>query len=253
MKSPTILLFTLACWSVAPVALAQSPSPAAPVPESAPQAEGTEVEGPRSPAEGNGASSGKPQEAARPKEEANPKEDPKPKEVGKEPPILSLVGDRVGRGVGVETSALWPFYPGYLFQVRATVPVALDGRGQLLLGAQGHVPHTRTEEGRFSTLAAHLGFRTYLWKGLHVDAMTNLGIGRLRGSVVDGKDYDSLDLELLATLGWRIEVGPVYALVQPLGIGAVVYRSNPWEIVGEGRRTTEPPIYVGNVVLGLQF
>jgi hypothetical protein len=54
-------------------------------------------------------------------------------------------------------------------------------------------------------------------------------------------------------VGWRFEVGPVYALLQPIGIGAVVYRSNPWEIVGEGRRTSEPPIYVGNVLLGMQF
>jgi hypothetical protein len=115
------------------------------------------------------------------------------------------------------------------------------------------VPHTRSEEGRFSTLAAHLGFRTYLWKGLHVDAVTNLGVGRLVNSVVDGKSYDSFDAELLATAGWRFDVGPAYALVQPLGIGAVVYRSNPWEVVGEGRKTTEPPIFVGNVVLGLQL
>jgi hypothetical protein len=83
--------------------------------------------------------------------------------------------------------------------------------------------------------------------------MTNVGVGRLRGSVVDGKDYDSFDVELLAVAGWRFEIGSVYALVQPLGIGAVVYRSNPWAIVGQGRRTTEPPIFVGNVVLGWQF
>ncbi len=171
----------------------------------------------------------------------------------KAPPFLSIAGDRVGRGIGFETTVLWPVFPGNLFQLRATVPIALDGRGQLLLGAQGHVPHSRSEEGRFSSLAAHLGFRAYLWKGLHVDAMTNLGVGRLRGSVVDGKDYDSFDVELLASIGWRFEAGPVYALLQPLGAGAVVYRSNPWAIVGEGRRTTEPPIFIGNVVLGLQL
>jgi hypothetical protein len=75
----------------------------------------------------------------------------------------------------------------------------------------------------------------------------------LRGSVVDGQDYDSFDAELLAVAGWRFEAGSVYALVQPLGLGAVVYRSNPWEIVGEGRKTSESPIFVGNISLGLQF
>jgi hypothetical protein len=178
---------------------------------------------------------------------------PTPEADPKEPPFVSLIGHRVGRGVGVETTVLWPFFPGNLFHLRASIPVAMEGRGQLLLGAQGHVPHARSAEGEFSSLAAHIGFRTYLWKGLHVDAMTNLGVGRLRGSVIDGKDYNSFDAELMATVGWRFEFGPAYALVQPLGIGAVVYRSNPWEIVGAGRRTTEPPIFVGNVLLGVQL
>jgi hypothetical protein len=169
------------------------------------------------------------------------------------PPTFSLVGHRVGQGVGVETSALWPLFPGNLFQLRAALPVAFGGRGQLLLGVQAHVPHSRPEEGRFSSLAAHVGGRGYLWKGLHVEALTNVGLGRLRGSVVDGQNYSSLDVELMGLAGWRLEVGPLYALVQPLGIAAVIYRSNPWAIQGEGRRTSEPPIYVGNITLGVQF
>ena len=167
--------------------------------------------------------------------------------------LLSAVGERVGHGVGVETSVLWPVYPGSHYLLRASIPVARDGRGQLLAGTQFHVPHTRSDEGRFSAVAAHLGYRTYLWKGLQGDAMANAGVGQLRDSVVDGEDYVSFDVDLQAVVGWRFDVGPVYVLVQPLGIGAVVYRSNPWEIVGEGRRTTEPPFYVGNVMLGLQL
>jgi hypothetical protein len=177
---------------------------------------------------------------------AQPTEEPRP-------PTFSLVGHRVGQGVGVETSALWPLFPGNLFQLRGALPVAFGGRGQLLLGAQAHAPHARPEEGRFSSLAAHVGWRGYLWKGLHAEALTNIGLGRLRGSVVDGKNYDSLDVEFMGLAGWRLEVGPLYVLVQPLGIAAVVYRSNPWAIQGEGRRTTEPPIYVGNITLGFQL
>lgn len=219
MTFPRIPMLTLACVGMSSLALAQSPSLGAPASANDPAAQ---------PRAGVDADAGA-------------------------PPSFSLSGDRVGQGSGVETSLLWPFIPGSLFQVRAAIPIAFEGRGQLLLGAQAHAPHTRSEEGRFSSLAAHLGFRAYLWKGLHVDAMTNLGGGRLQGSVVDGKDYDSFDAELLTCAGWRFEAGPVYALVQPLGIGAVVYRSNPWPIVGEGQRTTEPPIFIANVVLGMQL
>lgn len=226
--SPKALLLILACLGMASIALAQDAAQTAAAEPSAVSAEASDHGSIHLTATSR----------------------PSPTE---ELPLLSLSADRAARSVGVETTVLWPFFPGNLFQLRATVPVAFEGRGQLLLGVQGHVPHSRSEEGRFSSLAAHIGFRAYLWKGLHVDAMTNLGVGRLEGSVVDGRDYSSFDVELLATAGWRFEVGPAYALVQPLGIGAVVYRSNPWAIVGEGRKTTEPPIYIGNLVLGLQL
>lgn len=219
MPIARVLMLTLACLSVSSPALAQTPAPIA-----APSSPGTGVQ-PQSAVDGDAAVT----------------------------PLFSVTGDRVGQGVGVETSVLWPLFPGYLFVVRAAVPVAFDGRGQLLLGVQGHAPHARSAEGSFSSLSAQAGFRAYLWKGLHLDATTTLGAGLLQDSVVDGQDYVSFDLELQAVVGWRFEVGPVYALLQPIGIGAVVYRSNPWEIVGEGRRTSEPPIYVGNVLLGMQF
>jgi hypothetical protein len=166
---------------------------------------------------------------------------------------LSLDADRAARGVGVETSALWPVIPGNLFVLRAAIPVAWSGRVQILVGAQGHIPHDREDEGRFSTLAMSAGLRTYFWKGLHVDVSAVGGLGRLRKSVETGRDYDSFDLELFGVAGWRFEAGPVYALVQPLGLASVVYRSNPWPVRGEGTRRTEPPIYVANVALGVQF
>lgn len=57
----------------------------------------------------------------------------------------------------------------------------------------------------------------------------------------------------MALVGYRIDVGPAYVSLQPLGVSAVVYKSNPWPIVGEGTPDTEGPIYVGNVLVGLQL
>jgi hypothetical protein len=193
------------------------------------------------------------EQGSAPAEPAAPSVSPPPQETTAEPPFFSLVGDRVGRGIGVETSLMWPLFPGSLFQLRTAIPVAFDGRAQLVVGAQGHIPHDRPAEGRFMSLAGQVGLRGYLWKGLHLDALSTVGVGRLEGSVVDGQTYNSLDVELMALVGWRFEAGPVYALLQPVGISSVVYRSNPWEIVGQGRRTSEPPIYIANVILGAQF
>lgn len=168
------------------------------------------------------------------------------------PPRFSASGHRVGDGVELETSLLWPAFPGLLFQLKSAIPVTR--RGHLLVGVQFALPEDREDEGEFSNVAVNLGWRQYLWKGLHVDGLVNSGYGRLRDNVIDGRDYDSFDVELMALAGWRFELGRVYALVQPLGLGGVVYKSDPWPIRGrDGRPRTEGPIYVGNLLLGFQF
>jgi len=156
------------------------------------------------------------------------------------------------RRVGIETSVLWPAYPGLFFHLKSTVPIH-KARGEVLLGAQGRIPQFRAEEGTFSNLDAVLGWRQYAIYGLHFDVMFNLGWGRLRDSTTNGRDYDSFDMELMAVAGWRFGVGPLYFAIQPLGISNVLNRTNPWPIEGRGTPRTEGPIYVGNVLFGLQF
>ncbi len=59
------------------------------------------------------------------------------------------------------------------------------------------------------------GFVPNLWNRLHVDAMTNLGIRRLRKRVVDDKNYNSFDAARIAVAGWRPEAGLVDSLDRP--------------------------------------
>jgi hypothetical protein len=156
------------------------------------------------------------------------------------------------RRVGVETSLLWPAYPGLFFHLKSTVPIHA-ARGEVLIGMQAKVPQWRPAEGTFSNLDLVLGWRQYAIYGLHFDVMLNLGWGRLRDSPISGLDYDSFDIELMAVAGWRFGVGPVYFAIQPLGIANVLNRTNPWPIEGKGSPRTEGPIYVGNVLFGVQF
>ncbi len=157
---------------------------------------------------------------------------------------------RPDTGVGVEASALWPIFPGNLFLVRSAIDVGVSG--DVLAGLQFHIPHDRDEEGRFSSVALHAGWRQWIRWGLHADAVVNVGLGRLQDSPYTGEDYNSLDVELMATLGWAFRLGPFSMSIDPLGISGVVYKSNPWPIDGEVARR-EGPIYVGNVTLGWYF
>lgn len=151
---------------------------------------------------------------------------------------------------GVELSALWPIYPGNFSQLRAYLPLGLEAGG-LLVGGQARLPEFRGDEGDFNNIDAQVGWRQHLWSGLHIDGLLNAGLGRVRDSTIDGLDYNSFDIEVMALMGWRQQLGPAYLVFQPLGFAAVVYKSNPWPIRGQGRPTTEGPIYVGNILLGL--
>ena len=163
---------------------------------------------------------------------------------------FDYLGPEASDHVGLEASLLWPLFPGNLFQVRGAI--SLTKTQHLVVGLMAHIPHDRSDEGRFSSVGASIGWRGYLWGGLHLEAMFNMGRGRLRDSVANGADYLSFDMELMALAGWRFDVGPVYALIQPLGIASVIYRSNPWPVAGVVN-TSERPIYVGNIVLGVQL
>jgi hypothetical protein len=79
-----------------------------------------------------------------------------------------------------------------------------------------------------------------------------MGRGHLRDSPFTGQDYRSFDVELMATLGWALHAGPFFMSISPLGLGGVIYKSNPWPIDGTVVRR-ECPIYVGNVTLGWTF
>jgi hypothetical protein len=155
-------------------------------------------------------------------------------------------------GRGVETSVLWPVYPGLFFQLRTQLGTPVPG-GAVMLGTQLRVPTYRETEGTFSNTDLVAGWRQLTWLGLHVEGNAAVGWGRLRDSTRTGLDYDSLDVELQALVGWRQEVGRFYGVLQPVGLAAVVYRSNPWPVAGEGVRRSEPPIYMGNVVVGVSF
>ncbi len=164
---------------------------------------------------------------------------------------LLYSGERAGEGVELESSVLWPAVAG-LYNLRVAIPVT--ARGQLLAGIQGTFPEDREDEGDFTAYAVSLGWRQYVWRGLHIDGSVLPGWGRLRDNVFDGEDYDSFDVELMGHLGWRFDLGSFYALVQPLGVIGVVYKSNPWRIRDrEGRPRTEGPTYAGIVLLGFQF
>lgn len=156
-----------------------------------------------------------------------------------------------------EVNALWPIFPGNIYSARFVRQVYANNQtaGDVYLGF-AHKPYEfRNTEGEFSNSAIVFGYRQYIWKGLNAEFYNAIGPGRIRNSVVNGKDYRSTDYELAMLLGYRIHFlkskrTPLYINLMPVGFAYVAYQSNPHPIVGQ---TEERPIYFGKVQIGLRF
>ncbi|HKJ85700.1 MAG TPA: hypothetical protein VKA06_06470 [Spirochaetia bacterium] len=91
--------------------------------------------------------------------------------------------DMPDNGVTIETSILWPIYPGRLVLVRAALP-ATD-TGQALVGIQGRLPEFREAEGTFHNVNLHLGWRQHV--GMKAEADRGAGNAENRGAILRGQ------------------------------------------------------------------
>lgn len=157
----------------------------------------------------------------------------------------------------VEVNALWPIFPGNIYSARILRQVYANNStsADVYLGFAHRPFEFRETEGEFSNSALVFGYRQYIWKGLNAELYNAIGPGRVRNSVVNGNDYNSVDYEIGMLAGYRIHFfkkkrTPLYVNLMPVGFAYVAYQSNPHPIVGQ---TEERPIYFGKVQVGIRF
>lgn len=162
---------------------------------------------------------------------------------------------------GAEINVLWPIFPGNIYRANVTYEAWRDNdlAGDLFLGFIARPFEFRKEEGDFSNYALVLGYRQFVWKGLHLELMNAFGPGFNRNNAITGQDYTSWDYEIGALVGYRLELfsektaqdlkfSP-YISTQH-GVQYVAAKSNPHPIIGS---TGETPIYVGTLNIGIRF
>jgi hypothetical protein len=162
---------------------------------------------------------------------------------------------------GAEVNLLWPIYPGNIYKGQATYETwrKNDLAGDVFVGFHIRPSEFREEEGDFANYALTFGYRQFVWKGLHLELYNAFGPGFNKNNPVDGKDYTSWDYEvgLLAGYRWeflkkekreKMKISP-YLSTQH-GFYYVASKSNPHPIIGS---TSERPIYVGTLNLGIRF
>jgi hypothetical protein len=131
---------------------------------------------------------------------------------------------------GFETELVQPFIPeiGIIrFQATKTLYSSSAKHGDLLLGAyiRPNVKHDVVE--KINEYMAMAGYRQYLWKGLHIEAKSNMGYAWGTRNLIDGKDYETPTWFWEANIGYKFNLNKgkkrsFYMIAQAGGIGNIV-------------------------------
>jgi hypothetical protein len=117
----------------------------------------------------------------------------------------------VRRSAGIELNVAWPFLG--ISEARFVIPVFDTGtqRGAVIAGV--HIDYQqrgREDMGLFRNHAAKVGYRHYVWRGLHVEAAFNIGWVHVTNNPVDSMDYDELGLSAWLHVGYEWALGSSY-------------------------------------------
>ena len=108
---------------------------------------------------------------------------------------------------GIETELIQPLIPDVgIIRIQATRTITADQsklRGNLLIGAyiRPNVKHNIVE--KINEYLLIIGYRQFLWKGLHLETKSNLGYSWGTKNLEDGKDYNNLSWFWEANVGYK--------------------------------------------------
>jgi hypothetical protein len=155
---------------------------------------------------------------------------------------------------GIETELIQPFLPNVgIIRIQATHKLTSpeSKRGDLIIGAyiRTNVKHDIVE--KINELLFVTGYRQYLWKGLHVEAKSNIGYAWGTKNLIDGKDYNNFSWFWEANIGYKFDLGKkdnysLYILPQFGVLSSISADIGP----RGGKSDTFPQ---GNLVLGVNF
>ncbi|MBO0937117.1 hypothetical protein J2I47_11220 [Fibrella sp. HMF5335] len=111
---------------------------------------------------------------------------------------------------GIETELVQPFLPNVgIIRLQATRTItSLTGtnRGDLLVGVyiRPNVRHDIVE--KINEYMLMVGYRQFVWRGLHLEGKTNIGFSEGTKNRFDGKDYNHL------SWFWEANAGYLFSL-----------------------------------------
>jgi hypothetical protein len=163
-------------------------------------------------------------------------------------------GTATSKHWGIETELVQPFIPTiHIARVQAskTLYATPKHQGDLLIGAwiRPNVKHDVVE--KINEYMVMLGYRQFLWKGLHIELKSNMGYAWGTRNLIDGKDYETPTWFWESNLGYKFdfakrETHNYYLILNAGGLGNIVADIGP--------RGGKPDNFLqAGLVLGINF
>jgi hypothetical protein len=105
---------------------------------------------------------------------------------------------------GLETELIQPFLPEVgIYRIQLTRKI--KPKSDIIIGAyiRPNVKHNIVE--KIDEYMFVIGYRKYFWKGLHVEAKSNIGNARGTKNKIDGKDYNNFSWFWEANAGYKFD------------------------------------------------
>ena len=159
----------------------------------------------------------------------------------------------------VEGSILLPFFPGNELSLKYTRTLWQNQkiRGEFVTGIHFHIRSER-DGGIYDDYQIVLGYRQFLWKGLHVEgALQPKLYYKTVGATYSDRTHEGYGLFLYTMAGYQIEAlkRQNYSFIlnfQPVGLAYSTYHSDDWT-KDETGRTADYLLYFGNISVGMRF
>jgi len=117
--------------------------------------------------------------------------------------------------------------------------------GDILFGVA--FQNWKNDQGQSHAYTLLLGYRHYLWEGLHAEIELWPAYNPFKSSI-DGRTYSGVELWTSLRIGYTFDLNLAnrnfYILAQP-GLGFGVARQNPWPDFVRGEVIFEPQLIVG--------
>lgn len=146
-----------------------------------------------------------------------------------------------------EFNVLWPFFPGGFTDFKFMLPTFAQGEAIFGLHSDFGWRAREKDAGKVAVLAAKLGYRQFIFDGIHLDTTVNVGWRQERDNPYDGTTLNGFVGRFWGFGGYQYDLSEQWYVNARGGVGIHLWRTDKFS---EKERVFIP---AGDINVGVRF